>query len=121
MIVRIVTARVPSTMTNAVHARIREAWLPALRSQPGVAYVKLARRIDGDGERLVLITEWRTVADLYRWAGDDLDAQHLAEGDASLIEEWKIEHYESLDLLPDEPWTRASAGVQGPEPPAALT
>ncbi len=118
MIVRIVSAVVPPELTSAVHAHIREEWLPGLRSQPGMVYVKLARRLDQAGERLMLITEWRTVADLYRWAGDDIDTRHLAEGHEPLVQHWDIQHFESLDLLPDEAaaglGTEAEAGLAAP-------
>jgi hypothetical protein len=49
MIVRVVTARVSTDRAGSFNALMR-AQLPILRQYPGLVYVKLARRIDGDIE-----------------------------------------------------------------------
>ena len=44
--------------------------LPIMREQPGLVYLKLARRLEADGgEEVVLFEEWRDPDSVYAWAG----------------------------------------------------
>lgn len=61
MIVRVVTARVSTDRAGSFNALMR-AQLPVLRQHPGLVYVKLARRIDGDVEEVMLYEEWKDTA-----------------------------------------------------------
>ena len=98
MIVRVLTAHVVAGHEGDFNTRVRDR-LDVIRSAPGNRYVKFARQIDDAGrERIILITEWATPADLYTWAKGDVDRVHLV--DLDLIEDWQIEHWEALDMRP---------------------
>ena len=90
MIVRLVTARVSTDRAGSFNALMR-AQLPILREHPGLVYVKLARRIDGDVEEVVLYEEWKDTASLYGWTGP---------GAEDLVSDLDIKHYEALDVDP---------------------
>lgn len=51
MIVRVLTARVRSERAAALNSKLRQQ-LPILREQPGLVYVKLARRLGPNDEAL---------------------------------------------------------------------
>ena len=69
-----------------------------MRGQPGLEYVKLARRVEADGgEEVVLFEEWLDAASMYAWVGPNLSEPRLVEGARELVEELTITHYEALD------------------------
>lgn len=94
MIVRVFTGRVAARREGDFNANVRSR-LDAIRSQPGNVYVKFARKIEGDRERVILVTEWATPADLYAWTGNDVGRPRMV--DLELLDEWRVEHWEALD------------------------
>jgi antibiotic biosynthesis monooxygenase (ABM) superfamily enzyme len=99
MIVRIVTARVSTDRAGSFNALMR-AQLPVLREYPGLVYVKLARRIEGDEEEVLLYEEWRDTASLYGWAGPEVTRPRMMPGAEDLVSDLTITHYEALDIDP---------------------
>lgn len=101
MIVRVLTARVRSDRAAAFNSKLRQQ-VPILRGQPGLVYVKLARRVHADGELVVLFEEWRDTAALYAWAGPLISKPRLIPGTEDLVEHLEVDHYEALDIDLDE-------------------
>ena len=102
MILRVLTARVPSQNIGPFNDLLR-AQLAELRIQPGLAYVKLARRLHEDtSEEVVLVEEWLTPADLFEWAHGRLTKPRLLPGTEALVENLVITHYEALDVSPED-------------------
>jgi quinol monooxygenase YgiN len=97
VIVRLLTARVPSEHADQFNRLIRGK-LDVLHSQPGLVYAKLARRLSETGdEEVVLFEEWATPADLWEWTGGHLTEPRLLPDLDALIQELSITHYEALD------------------------
>ena len=102
MILRILTARVPDKNIGTFNDLLR-AQLAELREQPGLVYVKLARRLEPDGsEEVVLIEEWRTSPDLFAWTRGRLNVPRLLPGTEELVQDLIITHYEALDVTPED-------------------
>jgi antibiotic biosynthesis monooxygenase (ABM) superfamily enzyme len=99
MIVRVVTARVSTDRAGSFNALMR-AQLPILREHPGLVYVKLARRIEGDIEEVLLYEEWRDTASLYGWTGPEVTRPRLLPGAEEMVSHLTITHYEALDIDP---------------------
>lgn len=99
MIVRLVTATVKAERAGTFNELMR-AQLPALRRSPGLVYVKLARRIRGDSEEVLLYEEWQDTASLYDWTGPEITRARLQPGAAELVTSLSIVHYEALDVEP---------------------
>lgn len=99
MIVRVLTASVPTRQAGQFNELLRKQ-LPILHAQEGLVYVKLARRIEGPIEEVLLFEEWRDIRSLYAWAGRDLTKPRLLPGTVDLVEHLSITHYEALDLDP---------------------
>lgn len=76
--------------------------LPLLREHDGLVYVKLARRLIGRDEEIVLIEEWRDPAAMYVWTGPHIERPRLLPGAEDLIAELHITHYEALDIDPTD-------------------
>lgn len=97
MIVRVLRARIRPGKVGAFNAVFRQQ-VPLLREQPGLVYVKLARRLQPDGgEDVVLFEEWQDAATLYAWVGPNLMEPRLVSGARELIDELVVAHYEALD------------------------
>ena len=99
MIVRLVTATVKAERAGAFNELMRQQ-LPSLRQSPGLVYAKLARRMEGDTEEVVLYEEWRDTASLYGWTGPELLRPRLVPGAEELATSVTIVHYEALDIEP---------------------
>lgn len=75
-----------------------------LRTQRGLEYVKLARRLEPDGgEEVVLFEEWRDPDSMYGWVGHDLTQPRLPRGSREVLTSFTVAHYEALDSAPSEP------------------
>ncbi len=102
MIVRVLTATVKAERAATFNALLRQQ-LPVLRECDGLRYVKLARRLNGATEEIVLFEEWREPRALYAWAGIELDRPRLLPGAEDMVDTLSIAHYEALDIEPDTP------------------
>jgi heme-degrading monooxygenase HmoA len=96
LIVRVLRVRVRPGRVGAFNALFR-GQVALLREQPGLEYVKLARRLQPDGgQEAVLFEEWRDAASLYAWVGPNLTEPRLVPGAREIIDEVHVAHYEAL-------------------------
>ena len=96
MIVRVLRANVRAGRVGAFNVLFRRQ-VGLLREQPGLVYVKLARRLQPDGsEEAVLFEEWQDAASLYAWVGPNLAEPRLLPGVRELVDEIHVAHYEVL-------------------------
>jgi heme-degrading monooxygenase HmoA len=119
MIVRVLTSTVPPEHVMRFNDLLR-AQLEELRSQPGLVYAKLARRLDDTGgEEVVLFEEWETPADVWAWTGGALEKPRLLPGTEELVADLVVTHYEALDRHPwdDVAVLDRSTGLPRVEPP----
>ena len=113
MILRVLTAHVQKRDMGAFNELLR-AQVAELRTQPGLLYVKLARRLESDGsEEVLLVEEWRTPADLFEWTGGHLNQPRLLPGTEALVASLVITHYEALDISPEDLGLRLLGGDAG--------
>jgi antibiotic biosynthesis monooxygenase len=117
MIVRVLRARVRAGKVGAFNALFR-GQVTLVREQPGLVYVKLARRLQPDGsEEAILFEEWEDAASLYAWVGPNLNEPRLVPGSRELIDELLVSHYEALDKEAEAP--RAAEAPRGAAEAAA--
>ncbi|MBI2782429.1 MAG: antibiotic biosynthesis monooxygenase [Chloroflexi bacterium] len=97
MIVRVLRAQVRANRVAAFDVIFRHQ-VDLLRGQPGLAYVKLARRLQPDGgEEVMLFEEWLDASSLYAWVGPNLTEPRLVPGARELIDQLHVAHYEAMD------------------------
>ena len=99
MIVRVLTATVSDRSSPRLNELMRQQ-LPILREYDGLVYVKLARRLIGREEEVMLFEEWRDATAMYAWTGPNIERPRLLPGAEDLISELRVTHYEALDLDP---------------------
>lgn len=100
MILRVLTATVKQEQAGTFNALMRQQ-LPILRDHKGLVWVKLARRILGPTEEVILVEEWKDAASLYGWTGPELTRPRLLPGAEELVDDLHISHYEALDIDPE--------------------
>jgi quinol monooxygenase YgiN len=101
MIIRVLTATVADRESPRLHDLMRQQ-LPLLREYEGLVYVKLARRLVGREEEVMLFEEWRDPAAMYAWTGPNIERPRLLPGAEDLITDLRITHYEALDVEPSD-------------------
>jgi heme-degrading monooxygenase HmoA len=112
VIVRVLTARVRASRVGQFNAAMRRQ-LPLMRDQPGLVYLKLARRLEADGgEEVVLFEEWRDPDSVYAWVGNDLSKPRLLKAAIDAADSVTATHYEALDIGLDE--TEAASTAERP-------
>ena len=118
MVIRVVSGRVKQGREGEFNQLMRDVRLPEMRRQEGFVYAKFGRQVLPDGERFFFVSEWRDVRALYDWVGPDLTRPITLSGGEHLVEEFKVELYEAMDVQlhprPDEIAERAD------EPPSAI-
>jgi hypothetical protein len=97
VIIRLLAATVSEKSAEQLHVLMRQQ-LPLLRQYDGLIYVKLARRLIGADEEIVLFEEWRDTSAMYEWTGPDISRPRLLPGAEALITDLRITHYEALDI-----------------------
>ena len=118
MIVRVLVADVTVRKSAELHELMRRQ-LPILREYDGLVYAKLARRLEGDFEQVILIEEWRDAEAMYAWTGPDLTVARLLPGSTDLIDKLTITHYEALDVDATEAGFLDPVGPRQPRAPEA--
>jgi heme-degrading monooxygenase HmoA len=112
VIVRVLTARVRASRVGQFNAAMRRQ-LPLMRDQPGLVYLKLARRLEADGgEEVVLFEEWRDPDSVYAWVGNDLSKPRLLKAAIEAADSVIATHYEALDIGLDD--AEAPSTAEGP-------
>jgi heme-degrading monooxygenase HmoA len=115
LIVRVLTAHVRANRVGAFDSLFRRQ-VDLLQAQPGLEYVKLARRALSDGgEEVLLFEEWIDAASMYAWVGPKLDEPRLVPGARELMDELRVVHYEALDRTVAESEPVAAIGDAPPE------
>ena len=100
MILRVLTATVKQERAGTFNALMRKQQ-PILREHEGLVWVKLARRIIGREEEVILVEEWRDAMALYGWTGPDMERPRLFPGAEELVSVIRVAHDEALDIDPD--------------------
>jgi hypothetical protein len=115
VIVRVLRAKIRANRVAAFDVLFRKQ-VEIMRGQPGLEYVKLARRLQpAGGEEVLLFEEWLDSSSLYAWVGPNLAEPRLVPGARELMDELHVAHYEALDkdvvigLPRDEPKPDAEA------------
>jgi len=103
VIVRVLTARIRAAKVAAFNARLRQQ-VALLREQPGLEYLRFARRFLPDGdEEAILLEEWEDSASLYSWVGPNLAEPRLIDGVRELVDDLQVAHYEVLATGAEDP------------------
>ena len=104
MIARIWTAR--ATRDNAARYvdHFQRAVVPALQRLDGYVGATVLQRHDPDATHITVLTRWRAIEAVQRFAGSDIGAAVVDDEAASLLTDWdrRVHHYEvAFDTIMD--------------------
>ena len=96
MITRIFRVRVPL----ALHAEFEEKFLsvsvPFVKAELGFVSVTVGRPTQWEPEEYVMISVWRTEADVAAFAGDNWNRAVIPQGMEKYVSECWVHHYKNL-------------------------
>lgn len=114
MIARIWTAQTTPAQAQAYADHLRTHVLPAVRKVDGYAGATLLQRDDSGAAEIIVITWWRSLEAIRKFAGADLEEAVVADEAASLLTRFdrRVRHYD-LVAKDDAPGRGATPGGHG--------
>jgi antibiotic biosynthesis monooxygenase len=103
MILRVLSVRIAPDRGAEFHAAMREHGLPRIQAHPGLVSAHVGRRTEGSGEFAIVVTVWRDWEALQDALGPDPSQPYLLPPESSLAEATTVEHFEAIELPPDQP------------------
>jgi transposase/quinol monooxygenase YgiN len=94
IIIRIFRARLKPGMRSAFEQLCHERSIPLIRSNPGSLAVHVGKPAAGRSDDFVLVSVWRDLPSLKAFAGERWDEALILPGEADLLEEAAVEHYD---------------------------
>lgn len=95
MIVRVFRAVPRPGKASAVEQEACDVSIPLVQSQDGLIAFYAGRSFD-EPDEFVMITVWRDIDALCRFAGDDWQNPVIPNGAAELLSSTSVQHYELL-------------------------
>jgi heme-degrading monooxygenase HmoA len=96
MIARFWSAQATRTHASSYADHLRNQVLPALREVDGYSGAMLLEREISDGVEIIVVTLWRSLDSVRKFAGADLEQAVVSDEAASLLTEFdrRVRHYE---------------------------
>src|SRR5258706_11782836 len=110
MIIRVFGARLKAGMRSAYERLCCEVSLPTIRAQQGCLATQIGTPRAGQPEDFVVVPLWSDVESLRAFAGEQWQQAIIVPGEADLLEQVRVEHYDETYRSLVQLW-RAQAGV----------
>jgi cytidine deaminase len=119
MIARVWSAQATPAQAPAYVEHLRSQVLPTLRKLDGFGGARLLERTTGAGVEILVVTFWRSLDSLRRFAPADLEEAVVAEEAIALLTNYdrRVRHYE---VVVSEEERRASSSDSGSATPAEI-
>ena len=98
MIVRVFRARVQPGRAEEFREFFRSKALPLVRGQDGLVSAEVGWPLEPDADEFLMITVWRDVDALRRFAGEDWQEARILPEEQPLLRETFVHHYEAASL-----------------------
>jgi transposase len=109
MILRVFRARLKPGARQAFEKLCYDVSIPLLRAQPGLVTLHVGRPLPEYPDEFVLVSVWTDLESLKGFAGDTWDHPLILPGEAALVQETTVQHYdEDRQLLQESPLLPAS-------------
>ena len=97
MITRIFRARVPLALHAEFEQKFRSVSVPFVQAQAGLVSVMVGRPTQWAPEEYVLVSVWRSEADIAAFAGESWNRAVIPHGMEKYISECWVHHYENFN------------------------
>ena len=109
MILRVFRARLKPGAREAFGKLVNDVSIPLLRSQAGMVTLHVGRPLPEYPDEFVLVSVWTDLECLKAFAGETWDQPLITPGEAVLIQECTVQHYdEDRQLLQEAPLLSAA-------------
>lgn len=108
MIVRVFRMRVKPGLNDAYEQFIQTEVLPRMLAAPGLVSVQVGRPLDDPPVEFLIVSVWDSLASLRAFAGHRWRDPIVFPGEAELVFESLVDHYELMEVpagRPSEPET----------------
>jgi heme-degrading monooxygenase HmoA len=96
VIVRVFEARIVPGAEAEFQAALRDD-IAVARGQPGLQSLRWGRRIENGETHVIVVSEWSDIDALSDWLGPNYLLPRFAAGEAALVNEPRVRHYEGLE------------------------
>ncbi len=97
LVIRVFHAWIKQGKEGEYERLVREQALPNLRSQPGLMNVHAGVIADRTPPEVVIVSVWKGVDAIKKFAGDQWQEPVISPGEAELVEKASVEHYQSIE------------------------
>jgi transposase/quinol monooxygenase YgiN len=94
MIVRVLRARLKPGKRAAYERLVREHAIPVMRAAPGLAVLHVGQPLPHRPDEFVFVSVWTDLDSLKAFAGDTWEQVLILPGEADLVEEMSVQHYD---------------------------
>jgi transposase/quinol monooxygenase YgiN len=116
MILRVFRARLKPGARQAFEKLVNDVSIPLLRAQSGMVTLHVGRPLPEYPDEFVLVSVWTDLDSLKAFAGEAWDQPLITPGEAVLIQESTVQHYdEDRQLLQEAPLLSAQLVQQQEE------
>lgn len=116
MILRVFRARLKPGARQAFEKLVNDVSIPLLRSQAGMVTLHVGRPLPEYPDEFVLVSVWTDLECLKLFAGETWDQPLITPGEAVLIQESTVQHYdEDRQLIQEAPLLSAALVQQQEE------
>nr|WP_298793551.1 antibiotic biosynthesis monooxygenase family protein [uncultured Allomuricauda sp.] len=96
MIIRIFTAKVPSSLHTEFEAKFKEISVPLVKTQKGLLEMAIAKPTQWNPNSFVMISKWATQEDIINFAGEQWNEAHIPNGMEKYIQSCTVNHYVNI-------------------------
>jgi transposase/quinol monooxygenase YgiN len=94
MIIRVFTARLKPGMRATYERLCLDRGVPLMRAQPGFLTYRIAATRPERPDTFVLVSVWKDLASVRAFAGDQWQQARIVPGEADLLEEVSVRHFD---------------------------
>jgi transposase len=113
MILRVFRARLKPGAREAFEQLCYDVSIPLMRAQPGLITLHVGRSLPEHPDEFVLVSIWKDIESIKGFVGDTWDHPLILPGEAMLVQETTVQHYdEDRQLLLESPLIPATVTGQ---------
>lgn len=104
MILRVFRARLKPGAREAFAKLCYDVSIPLMRAQPGLIALHVGKPLPDHPDEFVLVSVWKDLESLKQFSGDTWEHPLILPGEAALVQETTVQHYdEDRQLLQESP------------------
>ncbi len=96
MIIRVFRAHVKPESLEAYEDMLNEKAIPLLKQQEGLVALHVGTPMDDGSEEFVLVSVWKDLPSLIKFTGDNWKQAVILPGEAQMIANVTVEHYDGV-------------------------